>query len=319
VAWEIVGETGERNLAGNPRHFPVMSAEVLSWLQPHDAGIYVDCTVGYCGHAVEILEASGPSGIVIGIDRDTQAIDSGRKRVQRFGDRAILIKGHFVDVKRLLGDRGISEVQGVLFDLGVSSPQIDDPSRGFSFQAEGHLDMRMDQSSGATAGDIVNRTDEVDLANMIYHFGEERYSRRIARAIVRARADRPFTTTRELVSVIESAVPAHYRRGRIHFATRTFQALRIAVNRELEHLESAVSDASALLAPRGRLCVISFHSLEDRIVKQTFRALSDQASGKFEIMTKRPQLPTAEEIRQNPRSRSAKLRVIQRISQEGHA
>jgi 16S rRNA (cytosine1402-N4)-methyltransferase len=319
VAWEIVGETGDRDSAGDPRHFPVMSAEVLSWLQPHDAGIYVDCTVGYCGHSLEILEASGPSGIVIGIDRDIQAIESGRKRVQQFGDRAVLIKGHFVDVKRMLGDRGIRQVHGVLFDLGVSSPQIDDPSRGFSFQTEGPLDMRMDQSSGVTARDIVNGTDEVALANMIYHFGEERYSRRIARAIVRVRTDRPFTTTRELVSVIESAVPPHYRHGRIHFATRTFQALRIAVNQELEDLQPAIRDAAGLLSPLGRLCVISFHSLEDRIVKQTYRALSNQASGKFEIMTKRPQLPSAEEIRHNPRSRSAKLRVIQRISQEGHA
>lgn len=248
-----------------------------------------------------------------------QAIKSGRKRLEQFGDRAVLIHGHFVDLKRLLGDRGIREVHGVLFDLGVSSPQIDDPSRGFSFQAEGPLDMRMDQSSGATAADIVNGRDEVDLANMIYQFGEERYSRRIARAIVRVRADRPFMTTSELVSVIESAVPSHYRHGRIHCATRTFQALRIAVNQELDHLEPALRDAADLLAPGGRLCVISFHSLEDRIVKQTFRALSVQTGGELEILTKRPQLPTEEEIRRNPRSRSAKLRVIQRIAKEGHA
>ncbi|HET7438116.1 MAG TPA: 16S rRNA (cytosine(1402)-N(4))-methyltransferase RsmH, partial [Nitrospira sp.] len=211
------------------------------------------------------------------------------------------------------------QVHGALFDLGVSSPQVDDPSRGFSFQAEGPLDMRMDRSSGATAADIVNGTDEADLANMIYRFGDERYSRRIARAIVRVRAERPLTTTRGLASVIESAVPSHYRRGRIHCATRTFQALRIAVNQELDHLEPALRDASDLLAPGGRLCVISFHSLEDRIVKQTFRALSVETGGELEILTKRPQLPTEEEIRRNPRSRSAKLRVIQRIAKEGHA
>ena len=296
-----------------------MPAEVLFWLKPQDAEIFLDCTVGYCGHALEILTANGPSGIVVGIDRDIQAIESGRKRLEPFGDRAVLIRGNFLDLKRLLVDQGIRQVHGALFDLGVSSPQVDDPSRGFSFQAEGPLDMRMDRSSGATAADIVNGTDEADLANMIYRFGDERYSRRIARAIVRVRAERPLTTTRGLASVIESAVPSHYRRGRIHCATRTFQALRIAVNQELDHLEPALRDASDLLAPGGRLCVISFHSLEDRIVKQTFRALSVETGGELEILTKRPQLPTEEEIRRNPRSRSAKLRVIQRIAKEGHA
>lgn len=296
-----------------------MPTEVLSWLKPKDGEVFLDCTVGYCGHAESILESSAPSGIVIGIDRDVRAIEAGRKILERFGSRAVLIKGNFVELKHHLADRGISAVQGVLFDLGVSSPQIDEPSRGFSFQAEGPLDMRMDQSAGATAAEIVNRTDEVDLANLIYELGEERYSRRIARAIVRARANRLLETTSDLVSVIEAAVPAHYRRGRIHCATRTFQALRIAVNQELEHLEPALRDAVDVLAPGGRLCVISFHSLEDRIVKHTFRALSAQADGLLEILTKRPQLPTDEEINRNPRSRSAKLRVIQRMSKEGHA
>lgn len=296
-----------------------MPTEVLSWLKPKDGEVFLDCTVGYCGHAESILESSAPSGIVIGIDRDVRAIEAGRKILERFGSRAVLIKGNFVELKHHLADRGISAVQGVLFDLGVSSPQIDEPSRGFSFQAEGPLDMRMDQSTGATAAEIVNRTDEVDLANLIYELGEERYSRRIARAIVRARANRLLETTSDLVSVIEAAVPAHYRRGRIHCATRTFQALRIAVNQELEHLEPALRDAVDVLAPGGRLCVISFHSLEDRIVKHTFRALSAQADGLLEILTKRPQLPTDEEINRNPRSRSAKLRVIQRMPKEGHA
>ena len=314
-----MGEIGNQDYGGVGGHLPVMPAEVLSWLKPRDGEIFLDCTVGYCGHASEILAASGPSGVVVGIDRDMEAIESGRQRLQEFGNRVVLVQGHFVDLKGLLGIRGIREVHGALFDLGVSSPQIDDPSRGFSFQAEGPLDMRMDRSSGATAADIVNGTDEVDLANMIYQFGEERYSRRIARAIVRVRVERPFTTTSELASVIESAVPGHYRHGRIHCATRTFQALRIAVNQELDHLEPALRNASDLLAPGGRLCVISFHSLEDRIVKQTFRALSVETGGELEILTKRPQLPTEEEIRRNPRSRSAKLRVIQRIAKEGHA
>ena len=291
-----------------------MQSEVLFWLRPKEWDIFLDCTVGYCGHAERILEASAPDGIVIGIDRDLRAIEEGRKRLERFGVRAVLIKGHFMELKRLLAERGISSVQGALFDLGVSSPQIDDPSRGFSFQAGGPLDMRMDQSAGVTAAEIVNRTNEVDLANMIYEFGEERYSRRIARAIVRARANQPFETTNELASIVEAAVPAHYCRGRIHCATRTFQALRIAVNQELEHLEPALRDAADVLAPGGRLCVISFHSLEDRIVKHTFRALSAEADGEMEVLTKRPQVPTDEEIYRNPRSRSAKLRVIQRVA-----
>ncbi|HEY5626821.1 MAG TPA: 16S rRNA (cytosine(1402)-N(4))-methyltransferase RsmH [Nitrospira sp.] len=300
-------------------HFPVMPAELLFWLKPQEGQVFLDCTVGYCGHAEIILEASAPTGSVIGIDRDEQAITAGRQRLARFGSRAFLIKGNFVELKRHLAEQGISSIHGALFDLGVSSPQIDEPARGFSFQAEGPLDMRMDRSAGVTAAEIVNRTDEADLANMIYQFGEERYSRRIARAIVAARAARPLESTVDLVSVVEAAVPAHYRRGRIHCATRTFQALRIVVNQELEHIESALRDAADVLAPGGRLCVISFHSLEDRIVKHTFRALSSEADGDLEILTKRPQLPTDEEIERNARSRSAKLRVIQRVAKEGHA
>ncbi len=319
IKWEIVGESGERLAHASDEHLPVMASEVLSWLQPRSTGTYLDCTVGYCGHALGILKASEPNGRLVGIDRDLRAIEICGKRLQRYGDRVVLIHGHFMELKRLLSDRGVSHVQGALFDLGVSSPQIDDPTRGFSFQAEGPLDMRMDSSGGVTAADIVNGLDEIDLANMIYRYGEERYSRRIARALVRARSRLAFTTTRQLAAVIESAVPAHYRRGRIHCATRTFQALRIAVNNELDHLQTSLEDAATVLAPGGRLCVISFHSLEDRIVKQSFRSLSLQASGEFEILTKRPQVPTDDEIHRNPRSRSAKLRVIQRIVKEGHA
>jgi len=296
-----------------------MPSEVLSWLKPHSDGIYVDCTVGYCGHAKEILRASQPHGIVLGIDRDVQALDAGRKELRSFGDRAILVKAHFMELKQILVERGISRVHGVLFDLGVSSPQFDEPSRGFSFRSEGPLDMRMDQSSGRTAADIVNELDETDLADMIYSLGEERYSRRIARAIVSARRRQTLTNTRQLASVIESAVPGHYRRGRIHCATRTFQALRIAVNNELDHLETSFRDAADALASGGRLCVISFHSLEDRIVKQTFKRLSSQSGGELEILTKRPQVPSDDERNRNPRSRSAKLRVMQRIIKEGRA
>ena len=267
----------------------------------------------------EILRVSQPHGIVLGIDRDVQAINAGRQELQSFGDRAILVKAHFMELKQILVERGIPRVHGVLFDLGVSSPQFDEPSRGFSFRSEGPLDMRMDQSSGRTAADIVNELDEADLADMIYHLGEERYSRRIARAIVSARRRQTLTNTHQLASVIESAVPGHYRRGRIHCATRTFQALRIAVNQELDHLETSLRDAADALAPGGRLCVISFHSLEDRIVKQTFKGLSSQSGGELEILTKRPQVPSEDERNRNPRSRSAKLRVMQRIIKEGRA
>ena len=319
MSWEIVGETGFDKNSNSPAHLPVMPSEVLSWLQPHSGGIYVDCTVGYCGHAKEILRASQPHGIVLGIDRDVQAINAARQELQSFGDRAILVKAHFMELKQILVERGIPRVHGVLFDLGVSSPQFDEPSRGFSFRSEGPLDMRMDQSSGRTAADIVNELDEADLADMIYRLGEERYSRRIARAIVSARRRQTLTNTHQLVSVIESAVPGHYRRGRIHCATRTFQALRIAVNNELDHLETSFRDAADALAPGGRLCVISFHSLEDRIVKQTFKGLSSQSGGELEILTKRPQVPSDDERNRNPRSRSAKLRVMQRIIKEGRA
>ena len=319
MAWEIVGESGFNKISHNPAHLPVMSSEVLSWLRPHSGGIYVDCTVGYCGHAQEILRASQPQGILIGIDRDAQAISAGLQQLHSFGDRAVLIKAHFMELKSILAARGISHVHGVLFDLGVSSPQFDEPSRGFSFRSDGPLDMRMDQDSGPTAADIVNGLGETDLADMIYRLGEERYSRRIARAIVNARANETLTRTRQLAAVIESAVPSHYRRSRIHCATRTFQALRIAVNHELEHLESSLRNAADVLAPGARLCVISFHSLEDRIVKQAFKALSVESGGELEILTKRPQIPSEAETERNPRSRSAKLRVIQRIAKEGHA
>jgi 16S rRNA (cytosine1402-N4)-methyltransferase len=312
-----VGERENSDREFLSRHVPVLQQETLSWLNLRAGSLILDCTVGYCGHAREILKSSAPHGIVIGIDRDPHAIEFCRKKtLKQYGTRLILIRGHFVDLKRHLSGHGFSNVDGVLFDLGVSSPQLDDPERGFSFQVDGPLDMRMDPAAQSTAADIVNHAEEIDLADMIFRFGEERFSRRIARAIVRARSRRPFSTTRELVSVIESSVPAHYRRGRLHCATRTFQALRIAVNQELEHLESALRDAVDVLRTGGRLCVISFHSLEDRIVKNTFRSLSGTH---VSILTKKPQVPMKEEMDRNPRSRSAKLRVVERLALEGHS
>jgi 16S rRNA (cytosine1402-N4)-methyltransferase len=300
------------------RHIPVMSKEVLFWLIQEGGRTYLDCTVGYSGHAEKILEASGPNSRLIGLDRDAVAIAASREKLSRFGDRVLLFHGHFVDLKRHLTVSGIGQVDGILFDLGVSSPQLEEPARGFSFQGDGPLDMRMDQSMSRTAADLLNQWPEAQLADAIFQFGEERFSRRIARAIVRARERHPLATTRELVSVIEDAVPANYRHGRLHCATRTFQAIRIAVNQELDCLEPALRDAVDVLSPGGRLCVISFHSLEDRIVKHTLRALSSKDDPALVVLTKKPQVPAREESDRNPRSRSAKLRAAQRVSKEGH-
>ena len=298
------------------RHIPVMSEEVLLLLVRESDRTYLDCTVGYSGHAEKILEASGSNSRLIGIDRDEVAIAASREKLARFGGRVVLFHGHFVDLKRHLTLNGISQVDGILFDLGVSSPQLEEPARGFSFQGDGPLDMRMDQSMSGTAAELVNRWPEAQLADSIFQFGEERFSRRIASAIVRARQRYPFTTTKELVSVIEGAVPANYRHGRLHCATRTFQALRIAVNQELDCLEPALRDAVDVLSPGGRLCVISFHSLEDRIVKHTLRTLSSTDDPALVVLTKKPQVPSREESGRNPRSRSAKLRAAQRVSKE---
>jgi 16S rRNA (cytosine1402-N4)-methyltransferase len=301
------------------RHFPVMSEEVLFWLVRENSRTYLDCTVGYSGHAEKLLEASGPDSRLIGLDRDAAAIAASRERLARFGDRVLVIHGHFVDLKQHLAAGGVGQVDGILFDLGVSSPQLEEPARGFSFQEDGPLDMRMDQSMSGTAADLINRWPEAQLADAIFQFGEERFSRRIARAIVRARERHPLATTKELVSVIEGAVPANYRHGRLHCATRTFQAFRIAVNQELDCLEPTLRDAVDVLSSDGRLCVISFHSLEDRIVKHTFRALSGKDNPSLMVLTKKPQVPSREESDRNPRSRSAKLRAAQRVSKEGHS
>ena len=301
------------------RHAPVMHQEVLHWLIGDGRKVFLDCTVGYSGHAEKLLVGSAPEGRLIGLDRDGSAIEASRQRLSKFGTRATLIQGHFMELKQHLSAQGLSQVDGIIFDLGVSSPQLDESTRGFSFQHDGPLDMRMDQSAGETAADLINQWPEAQLADAIFQFGEERFSRRIARAIVRARERHPLATTKELVSAIEGSVPANYRHGRLHCATRTFQAIRIAVNQELDCLEPALRDAVDVLSPGGRLCVISFHSLEDRIVKHTFRALSSKDHPALMVLTKRPQVSTSEESGRNPRSRSAKLRAAQRVFREGHS
>ncbi len=294
-------------------HVPVMLQEVLAYLACRPGGRYLDCTVGQGGIAAAILERCGPDGMVIGIDQDADAIAAAWRRLRPFEDRVRLMKANFSDLKHCLRSLAIEKVDGVVFDLGVSSAQLDQPERGFSFMADGPLDMRMDRTSGTTAEELVNRLSEHDLADVIYRYGEERYARRIARAVVQARERKPIRTTSELVGVIQRAVPATYTHGRIHCATRTFQALRIAVNQELAVLGSAIRDAVDVLAPKGRLCVISFHSLEDRIVKEAFRSFSRGPDARLAVLTKKPRTATEEERTRNPRSRSAKLRAAERL------
>jgi 16S rRNA (cytosine1402-N4)-methyltransferase len=294
-------------------HVPVLLHEVVQALHCRRGGRFVDCTLGQGELAFHILQIAGPHGFLVGIDRDEQALAVARERLKRFDDRTRFVQGNFQQLKQHLNGVGISEVDGIVFDLGVSSAQLNQPARGFSFMHEGPLDMRMDRSAGLTAADFLHQHSEKELADVIFQYGEERYSRRIARAIVQARARRPLRTTLELVSVIRDAVPLSYRHGRIHVATRTFQALRIAVNRELEVLEESFRDAVDVLVPGGRLCIISFHSLEDRIAKQTLRSLSAGAEPHLKLITKKPLVPSETERRANPRARSAKLRVAERL------
>ncbi|MBI4002972.1 MAG: 16S rRNA (cytosine(1402)-N(4))-methyltransferase RsmH [Nitrospira defluvii] len=297
-------------------HEPVLVEEIMFWLQCKPGGVYVDCTLGYAGLASHILDRTAPDGILVGIDRDAAALAESRMRLGGDSSRVHLQHGNFRELKAHVAESGVRHVDGVIFDLGVSSPQLDRVERGFSFREDGPLDMRMDQSEGCTAANLVRDLPETELADLIYHLGEERYSRRIARAIVQARMQGAIETTWKLAAVVERAVPAAYRHGRIHCATRTFQALRIAVNRELDVLEPALRDAVDILAPGGRVCAVSFHSLEDRIVKNTFRALANGPEASLRLLTKKPIMASENERSRNPRSRSAKLRVAERISKE---
>lgn len=306
-----------------PHHAPVMLEEAVSGLAVRAGGRYVDATLGLGGHAEATLEASAPNGVLLGIDRDPDAIDVARDRLVRFADRALLVQGNFADIATICEANGFEAVDGVLFDLGVSSLQLDAPGRGFSFQRDEPLDMRMGPDAAETAADIVNTYDEQQLAALIWQYGEERRSRAIARSIV---GRRPVWTTRELVNAIEQAV-GRGRERQIHPATLTFQALRIAVNQELRSLEHALEAARGLLAGVGsRLVVISFHSLEDRIVKHYMLKQSSTCicpprtpvciCGKvatLRVVTRRAQQASAAEIVRNPRARSARLRVAESI------
>ncbi len=296
-------------------HLPVLRAEVLDWLQPRPGGRYLDATVGLGGHAEALLLGSDPDGILLGIDRDSAALALARKRLAPFGARATLLHGAYEDLGELVPST--ERFDGILFDLGVSSFQLDTAERGFSINREGPLDMRMDQSQGETVADLIGRLPEGELADLIYRWGEERWSRRIARAIAAARTEGAIRTTTDLAAVVARAVPRSRWPRHIHPATRTFQALRIAVNQELVGLDRSLGQAAGRLRPGARLAAISFHSLEDRIVKQTWRRLA--AAGALRILTKRPVTSTDAEVAANPRARSAKLRVAERAPGAGEA
>lgn len=308
-------------VAASNRHVPVLGREALAWLAPRAGGIYVDATFGAGGYSRAILAAADTR--VIGIDRDRTAIAGGFDLVEQSRGRLTLVQDRFSNLADVCTAQGVEAVDGVVMDIGVSSMQLDEAARGFSFRLDGPLDMRMGQE-GPTAADVVARASETDLANILYIFGEERRSRALARAIVAARGEAPITTTRALADIVSKVVRS--KPGDIHPATRTFQALRIFVNQELDELHLALAAAERVLRPGGRLVAVSFHSLEDRIVK-TFLAARGKASAgsrhlpevagetpRFDILTKRPVTPDESELRDNPRARSAKLRAAARTA-----
>ncbi|HYT06516.1 MAG TPA: 16S rRNA (cytosine(1402)-N(4))-methyltransferase RsmH [Rugosimonospora sp.] len=287
-------------------HTPVLAEEALRWLRVEPGGTYVDATVGLGGHAVEIA-ARLTSGRLIGLDRDAEALEIARGRLKAYEGRVVLVQTDFSKIDEVVREMHLPPLQGILADLGVSSVQLDTAERGFSFRLAGPLDMRMDSRMALTAADIVNETAEAELADLLYRFGEERDSRRIARAIVRAR---PIRSTEHLATVVAGARTSRGRQ-KLHPATKTFLALRIAVNRELEELGQFLDRAPATLAPGGRCVVLSYHSLEDRMVKQGFRRLSGQ--GVVSVLTRKVIRPTEREIAANPRARSAKMRVAEKL------
>ncbi|MDH7602982.1 MAG: 16S rRNA (cytosine(1402)-N(4))-methyltransferase RsmH [Armatimonadota bacterium] len=308
-------------------HTPVLKNETLALLDPKPGGVYVDATLGGGGLAAEILERIGPDGLLIGIDKDPEAIAYSEKRLAKYGSAARIVRGDFRDLKSILASQGVSVIDGAVFDLGVSSRQLDS-ARGFSFMRDEPLSMKMDPSStGPDAADIVNTYSQDQLADLIRAFGEERYAKRIARAIVECRQKQPITTTGQLVDVIVRAVGGAYKTQKIHPSTRTFLALRLVVNKELEAIEQGLPAAIEALSEGGRVCVISFHSLEDRIVKTIMRRYAGKcvcppavltcqcgAQKVVRVVTRKPVQPSEDEIRSNPRSRSAKLRCVEKLS-----
>jgi 16S rRNA (cytosine1402-N4)-methyltransferase len=307
-------------------HQPVLVAEVTASLRCRPGAVYLDSTVGGGGHAFEILRNSAPNGRLIGIDADAEALREAKRRLAPFGDRALLLKGNFATMETTLAEMNIGKVEGILLDLGVSSHQLDTAERGFSFTLDAPLDMRMDQDQGPTAFDLIHTLSRDELEKIIRDYGEERMAGRIARAIVERRTLSPIRQTADLAAIVAGALPRARGPARIHPATRTFQALRIAVNDELASLRQALADGMGRLQDGGRFCVISFHSLEDRIVKNAFHAeekgcicpsdLPLCACGRkptMKVLTRKPVVPGEAEVHDNPRARSAKLRVAERI------
>jgi len=294
-------------------HIPAMLHEVIDYLRLLPGQLIVDATLGTGGHSVEILKRIIPNGKLIGIDRDEDSLNVCRARLSDFNNSLELVHANFVDLDQVLGKLGVDKIDGIVFDLGISTFQLKNAQRGFSFQEEGPLDMRLDKDSYISAYDLVNNLNESEISDMLWNFGQERWHNRIAHLIIVERKIQPIDTTRQLADLVIRAIPHRYRRShyRIHPATRTFQAVRIAVNRELEMIESAIRKAVAILKKQARICVISFHSLEDRAAKLAFRQL--KAEGIINIVTPKPLTPLFSEVEANPSSRSSKFRVAERI------
>lgn len=292
-------------------HTPVMLKEVLDFLDLKPGKVIVDATTGTGGHSLEIAARIMPAGKLVCIDRDQKSLSVAAERLKDFRETSHFAHGNFIDIPEILKSIGIKKVDGVLFDLGISSFQLEDPERGFSFQYEGPLDMRLDRDSYISAYDLVNNLNEEEISAMLWNFGQERWHNRIAHLLIQERQKSPIATTRQLSNIVIKAIPYKYRHYRIHPATRTFQAVRIAVNRELETLDTAITRALDVLNDKGRICVISFHSLEDRIVKLNFRKLASEE--KVGVITPKPLTPTLSEAQGNPSSRSAKLRVAEKL------
>lgn len=294
-------------------HTPVMLKEVVEFLAPQEGGIYVDCTLGGGGHSKEILNLIGPTGRLIGLDKDESALRRSKEILAPYFEQVVFIHSDFRRMADILQELQIGQVDGILFDLGVSSYQVLEPERGFSYKYDAALDMRMNTEAKTTAADLVNNLSEKELAEIIFRYGEERWARRIASFIVDRRKRTPINSTAQLVEIVKAAIPARARRRGPHPARRTFMALRIAVNDELAGVEEGLRAGITFLRPGGRIVAISFHSLEDRIVKHVFREHAAPSRSVIRILTKKPLLPETEEVKANPRSRSAKLRAAEKL------
>lgn len=289
-----------------PVHQPVLLDAVIRYLAPRDGGLYVDGNLGLGGHSGAILAASGPGGRVIGFDWDEEAVRRAGENLGEYGARITIVRRNFAEIRAVLEEQGEAGVDGLLLDLGLSSMQLDVSGRGFTFQGSEPLDMRMDCRSAETAADLLNRAAEGELADIFFYYGEERQARRIASRVVEYRKRTPFATTAQLVEIVEDAIPRRFRPKKIHVATKVFQALRIAVNKELDNLEKILADLDEIVKPGGRVCIISFHSLEDRLVKNAFRN-----NPKLTTLTTKPVMADERELLANPRARSARMRVAE--------